>query len=301
MTNDTGPIQQAAPLMIPLYEDETVEDLQRAGLRIIQKKDGFRFGEDAVLLAHGVHALWDTKQRGSCYFVEFGSHCGIVSILFSALSEDSTGVGLELSKRQVELMVRNIRLNGLENRLHALHQDIKELAGENPPWSDELPSAKFHFVIANPPYGAAHEVQIKEGHNDPIEVEKQIARYEITINFDEMALAASRLLKSKGRFVFIHRPDRLPEIFRALEKARLMPSQMTMIVAHEGDMAHLVLITATKDGRSGGFRLNPQLVLRNEDGTYSDAMDSVYRACGSLSEEALKTGLYDAGPPKDIR
>ena len=32
-------------------DDETLEDLQLAGLSIIQKKDGFRFGIDAVLLS----------------------------------------------------------------------------------------------------------------------------------------------------------------------------------------------------------------------------------------------------------
>ena len=32
-------------------DDETVEDLQLNGLKIIQKKKGFRFGMDSVLLA----------------------------------------------------------------------------------------------------------------------------------------------------------------------------------------------------------------------------------------------------------
>ena len=30
---------------------ETIEDLGRKGFRLIQRKDGFRFGEDTVLLA----------------------------------------------------------------------------------------------------------------------------------------------------------------------------------------------------------------------------------------------------------
>ena len=39
-------------LDIILKENETIDDLQYKGLRIIQKKEGFRFGLDAVLLAN---------------------------------------------------------------------------------------------------------------------------------------------------------------------------------------------------------------------------------------------------------
>ena len=34
-----------------LQEDETLEDLQLKGLKLLQKKKGFRFGMDSVLLA----------------------------------------------------------------------------------------------------------------------------------------------------------------------------------------------------------------------------------------------------------
>ena len=36
-----------------LKAGERIDDLQRDGLRIIQREDGFRFGTDAVLLHHG--------------------------------------------------------------------------------------------------------------------------------------------------------------------------------------------------------------------------------------------------------
>ena len=34
-----------------IFEDETLEDLQIGGLKLIQKKKNFRYGMDAVLLA----------------------------------------------------------------------------------------------------------------------------------------------------------------------------------------------------------------------------------------------------------
>ena len=41
--------QRAAEVM--LHEDEEINELLRRGYRIIQKKSGFRFGIDAVLLS----------------------------------------------------------------------------------------------------------------------------------------------------------------------------------------------------------------------------------------------------------
>jgi len=39
-------------LEVKLNENERIDDLQCKGLKIIQKKDGFCFGLDAVLLAN---------------------------------------------------------------------------------------------------------------------------------------------------------------------------------------------------------------------------------------------------------
>ncbi len=298
MTNDIKDKQDKP--VLPRYVDETIEDLQRSGLRIIQKEDGFRFGEDAILLAHEAAGLWDANRRGACSFVEFGSHCGVVSILFAALSPGARGIGLELAARQVELMRRNIKLNRMEDRLTVLCRDIRSLACERKDWPEELIPNSYNFVIANPPYGVANEREEQLFATDPLQAERLIARYEIAITFEEMAAAASKLLKAKGKFVFIHRPDRLVDIFRALEKVRLMPSEMTMVVPYERAAAGLVLITATKDGRSGGFQVKPQLVVRNTDGSYAEQMNAIYGNPQILPEEKLMENLYDAGMAPEI-
>ena len=56
-------------------ETETIEDLQLAGLTLIQKKKGFRYGMDSVLLAHfaDIH-----PNDFSC---DFGTGNGILPIL----------------------------------------------------------------------------------------------------------------------------------------------------------------------------------------------------------------------------
>ncbi|MDW7655553.1 MAG: hypothetical protein SCM11_00100 [Bacillota bacterium] len=48
---------------IPLYPDDTVEDLQRAGLRLLQKQGNFRFGTDSVLLAAYAADQYGTARK----------------------------------------------------------------------------------------------------------------------------------------------------------------------------------------------------------------------------------------------
>ena len=63
------------PMEIPLYFDETSEDLQRGGLRLIQKKQGFRYGEVAVDFVTYQH--WCSNRKKSL-FRRTSSHCGVV-------------------------------------------------------------------------------------------------------------------------------------------------------------------------------------------------------------------------------
>lgn len=300
MTNERVKKTDPRPSDIPFYRDETIEDLQRDWLRIIQKKDGFRFSEDAVLLAHGVNRLWDTSRRGACSFVEFGSHCGIVSILFSALSNGARGVGLEISARQVELMQRNILLNGLSDRIAVEQFDIRKLLNPEARLPASLTAGSYHFVIANPPYGLLSDINPSQEANTAITKERLLARYELALSFAQMAKAASRLLKSRGRFVFVHKPERLPELFEALRASQLTPTHLLPIAPMSGVSAKLVLIAATKDAKLGGFHLANELHVRSESGEYSEAVQAMYGAGQKLTKIQLYEGLYDAGEAEII-
>lgn len=45
--------------------EETLEDLGRKGFRMIQRKDGFRFGEDTVLLSYFAAGVGPFLKRGT--------------------------------------------------------------------------------------------------------------------------------------------------------------------------------------------------------------------------------------------
>lgn len=67
-----------------LKPGERIDDLQRGGLRIIQRENGFRFGTDAVLLADFAAA-----KRGE-RVCDMGTGTGVLPLLLSARAEGTT-------------------------------------------------------------------------------------------------------------------------------------------------------------------------------------------------------------------
>ena len=69
-----------------IREGERVDDLQLAGLRILQKDSGFRFGMDAVLLADFARV----EERDRC--ADFGTGTGILPLLLAGRKADDRWV-----------------------------------------------------------------------------------------------------------------------------------------------------------------------------------------------------------------
>lgn len=91
-------------------EDETLHDLQCGGLRILQKRGGFRFGTDAVLLADFAAA------RPGERIADFGTGTGILPLLMAARSERTRFEALEIQPDIAEMAQRSVRLNALDGR-----------------------------------------------------------------------------------------------------------------------------------------------------------------------------------------
>jgi len=80
-------------LEVKLNENERIDDLQCKGLKIIQKKDGFCFGLDAVLLAN----FADIKKGDTV--IDLGTGTGIIAILIAGKTEAKSIIGLEIRKK----------------------------------------------------------------------------------------------------------------------------------------------------------------------------------------------------------
>ena len=113
-------------MSVLVYDDETIEDLQMDGLRLIQKKNAFRFGMDSVLLAHFADI------RENAVVADFGTGNGILILLLKGRKKGNFYYAIDIQEEAVELAARNIHLNNMEECVRIIHADVinaKEYTG----------------------------------------------------------------------------------------------------------------------------------------------------------------------------
>ena len=242
--------------MSNLLPGERIDELQRNGYRIIQKKKGFCFGMDAVLLS----GFAQVKEGEVA--VDLGTGTGIIPILLEAKTKGKHFTGLEIQKEVAEMAERSVRLNHLEDRVDIVRGDIKEA-------SRLFGKASFDVVTSNPPY-----MNDNHGLKNP-DLPKAIARHEVFCTLDDVCREASLLLRSGGRFYMVHRPHRLAEIITALKTYRLEPKRMKLVHPFADKDANMVLIEAVRGGRSM-MKVEAPVIVYQKPGVYTQEIYDIY-------------------------
>lgn len=243
-------------MKIELYEGERIDELQRNGYRIIQNRDGFCFGMDAVLLSG--FARVREKERA----LDLGTGTGILPILLSAKTKGEHFTGLEIQARSVDMARRSVLLNDLTDRISIVEGDIKEAASI-------FGRASFDVVTSNPPYMTG-----KHGLLNPQEP-KAVARHEVLCTLEDVVGQASALLKENGRFYLVHRPFRLAEIMTAMTKHRLEPKRMRLVYPFADKEPNMVLLEGLKGGRSR-ITVEKPLIVYQKPGVYTEEICEIY-------------------------
>lgn len=236
--------------------DERIDDLQRNGYQILQKKDGFCFGMDAVLLSG--FARVQAGERA----LDLGTGTGIIPILLSAKTGGDSFTGLEIQEEFAEMAGRSVRLNELADRVKIVQGDIREA-------SRLFGKASFDVVTSNPPYmNDAH------GLKNP-DLPKAIARHEVLCTLAELVRETALLLKPGGRFYLVHRPHRLAEIITVLREYKLEPKRMKLVHPFIDKEANMVLIEAFRGGRTM-MKVEAPIIVYKEQGVYADEIYDIY-------------------------
>lgn len=239
-----------------LKEGERIDDLQRNNLRIIQNKEKFCFGMDAVLLSGFA------KVKPGERVLDMGTGTGIIPILLSAKTEAEHLTALEIQKESADMARRSVAMNGLQEKIDVITGDIKEA-------SAVFGKAVFDVVTCNPPY-----MNDRHGLKNP-DLPKAIARHEVLCSLEDVVREASAVLKPNGRFYMVHRPFRLAEIFANLQKYRLEPKAMRLVHPYIDKEPNMVLIECLKGGKSR-LTIAPPLVVYKEPGVYTQEIYDVY-------------------------
>ena len=243
-------------MITDLMENERLDDLQRNGLKIIQKTDGFCFGMDAVLLS-GFASVKPGERA-----LDLGTGTGIIPLLLSAKTKGDHFTGLENQTEIMKMAQRSVALNGLEKKIDIIQGDIKEA-------SRIFGAASFDVVTSNPPYmNDAH------GLKNPGDV-KAISRHEVLCTLEDVVREGTKALKPGGRFYMVHRPHRLAEIITVMRQYKLEPKRMKFVHPFADKDANMVLIEAVRGG-GAWLKLEPPVIVYKEPGVYTDEIYEIY-------------------------
>ena len=163
-------------------------------IQLYQHPLHFRFNTDTKLLAQFVRLK--KKER----ILDIGTNNGVLLVYLDQFDVREL-IGVEVLKESFLLAKKNA-----DTFIHHAHKIINMPIQE---YSDDL----FDVIVSNPPYFKLNANQI----TNKITM-RHLGRIEENLTLDELIYNAARLLKSNGRFYFVHRPNRLNEIYAALQK-----------------------------------------------------------------------------------
>ncbi len=242
---------------IELEDGERIDDLEFDNLKIIQNKNWFCFGIDSILLSDFAKEIKDGSIIG-----DLGSGTGIISILLSKKTNSKKIYEIEYQKNMAKMARKSLCLNQLNDKIEIKNIDIKNL-------HEEFQSNFFDAIVTNPPYK-------KDGTGIKNEnEEKLIARHEVKCTLDDILSQSYKVLKDKGEFYMVHRPDRLVDIISSMRRYRIEPKKLRIVYSNEAGEAKLILIKGIKNSRTE-LKLQKPLYIYNKDGSYTDEILKIY-------------------------
>ncbi len=227
----------------------------KKGRFIIQNTEEFCFSLDAVLLAHF------PRLKRSQTVLDLGTGTGVMPLIIA--DEVAHIEALELNPVTAALAVRNVKLNGLGDKIQVREGDYRQIRTCYPPES-------FDLVLANPPYRPVDQGQVNRLSG------KARARHEFTATLEDVISAARFALRFRGTLAMVHLPERLGEIIVSMHEHQLELKRLRMVQPKASKAPNMMLLEAVVGAAPGGLRVLPPLIVHEEDGSYTKEILEIY-------------------------
>ena len=240
-----------------LKENERIDDLEFKGYKIIQNSEGFCFGIDSVLLSDFAKDI-----RNNSRVMDLGTGTGILCILLAGKTNLKEIVGVEIQEEVYDMAKRSVELNSLQDKVKIINENILNL-------ENVFEKGSFDAIVTNPPYK-----KLNTGLQNESE-KKLISRHELTANLEDFIRISKDMLKDKGEFYMVHRPERLVDIIYLMRKYKIEPKQIRFVAPKLSKEPNLVLIKGVKNAKEF-LKFDNTLYVYNEDGSYTSELLKIY-------------------------
>ena len=236
--------------------EETLDEILDGRLRVFQKKNGYRFSLDAILLADFISLPKKVEA------IDIGTGSGIIPLILALIYPYSRWVGLEIQKDLMALAQKSVTINNLDER-------IKIVRGDARVYKKLFAAHSFDVVSFNPPYR-----KINSGRINP-QQEKAVARHEIKGSLKDFLQAAKYLLRPAGKVFTIYPAKRLIELISLFRGNSIEPKRMKLVFSSAESNAEFVLVEALASGREE-LKIEPPLYIYDKNKNYTPQMDGIF-------------------------
>jgi FkbM family methyltransferase len=246
----------------PANADVTDDAFLDGRLRILQPRQGYRAGIDAVLLAATVPPV-DRPAR----VLDAGAGVGTVGLAVARRVPTAHVTLLEAEPGMARLARENIIRNGLSDRVDLVEADLLAPAAELA--LHDVGADRFDLVLANPPYHA-------EGRGTPAGDVAKARAHQMTDGELECWLRViTRVTAPGGMATIIHKAEALDALLAAA-RGRLGAIKVLPIHPREGQPAHRVIVSGVKGSRAP-LRLLAQLPLHGPGNAFLPRAEAIFR------------------------
>lgn len=242
---------------VKIKENEIIDDLEFKGLKIIQNNDGFKFGMDSVLISDFAKNIKDNAK-----VLDIGTGTGIISILMSGKTNASKIWGIEIQEDVANMAKRSVILNNLQDKVDIINDNINNI-------ENYFENQSIDVIVTNPPY---------QKNNTGLKSENErhlISRHEIECSLEDIIIKSYKVLKDKGEFYMVHRPERLVDILYLMRKHKIEPKELRFVYPRVGEKANLILIKGIKNAKEFLKILKP-LYVYDDTKNYSNEIFEIY-------------------------
>jgi tRNA1(Val) A37 N6-methylase TrmN6 len=245
----------------------STDDFLGGRLSVVQPRAGHRAGSDAVFLAAAVPAKSGERV------LDVGAGVGVAGLCLLTRVPGILVIAVEIDAGLCALAAENAARNGFAARFEIVTADVtspgKVLNAAG------LRRESYHQLIANPPFHP--EGRVRAAPN--------AARASAHV-MGAGGLAAwmrffAAMAAPDARLTLVHRPDCLGELLELLD-GRFGDVTVVPLFPKRAQPAGRILVQAKKGSRAG-LSLLPGLVLHEEDGSYTEAAESILRGGEALA------------------
>ena len=157
---------------------------------------------------------------------------------------------------------KSVKLNNLEEKIRIINDNILNIEKY---FSNEY----FDYIVTNPPY-QKNNTGLKSEN-----IQQLISRHEVECTLEDIIQKSFKMLKDRGSFFMINRPERLVDILYLMRKNKLEPKEIRFVYPKVREKPNLILIKSVKYGGEFLKVLEP-LIIYNDDGKYTDEILKIY-------------------------